>query len=69
MEHGGVEEVLHPQAEPPRPIGVGGTDPTPGRAHGRAAQTRLVRPVQGHVVRHDHVRAATDPDTADVDTP
>ena len=32
-----------------------------------AAQSRLVRPVQGHVVRHDHVRAAADPDPADVD--
>ena len=32
-----------------------------------AAQARLVRPVQGHVVRHDHVRTATDPDPRDVD--
>ena len=33
----------------------------------RVAQSRLVGDVEGHVVRHDHVRAAADPDAGDVD--
>ena len=32
-----------------------------------SAEPRLVRPVEGDVVRHDHVRAAADADAGDVD--
>ena len=45
----------------------GGPDPAPRRAHLRAAEPDLVGPVEGHVVRHDHVRAAADPHPRDVD--
>ena len=62
-----VAQVLHPQPEPPGAVAVGGPDPAPRRAHLRAAQPDLVGPVEGHVVRHDHVRAAADPDPRDVD--
>ena len=62
-----VEQVLHAQAEPPGAVAVGRADAAAGRADLRAAEARLVRPVEGDVVRHDHVRAAADPDAADVD--
>ncbi len=62
-----VEEVLHPQAEPPCPVAVGRPDATPRRADLAGAQSRLVGDVERHVVRHDHVRAAADPDARDVD--
>ena len=62
-----VEQVLHAQPEPPRAVAVGRPDPAAGRADLGAAEPRLVRLVERHVVRHDHVRAPADPDPADVD--
>ena len=62
-----VEQVLHAQAEPPGAVAVGRPDAAAGRADLGAAEAGLVRPVEGDVVRHDHVRAAADPDAADVD--
>ena len=53
--------------EAPGPVAVRRPDPAPGRAHLRAVEARLVGDVQGHVVRHDHVRAAADPHATDVD--
>ncbi len=64
-----IEQVLHPKAEPPRPIAVRRPDPSPRRADLRVAQARLVRPVESDVVRHDHVRAAADSNAGDVDAP
>ena len=62
-----IEQVFHAQAQPPGTIRVRRPDAAPGRPDGRGRQTRLVRLVQREVVRHDHVRAATDPDAGDVD--
>ena len=59
-----VEQVLHPQPDAPRPIAVRRPDPPPRRADLGAVEAGLVRPVQGHVVRHDHVGRAADPDPA-----
>ena len=57
-----IEQVLHAQPQSPRPVAIRRADATSRRPHLRARQPRLVRLIQGHVVRHDHVRAATDPD-------
>ena len=62
-----IEQVLHAQAEAPGTVAVGRPDAPPGRADRVAAEARLVGPVEGDVVRHDHVRAAADPHAADVD--
>ena len=62
-----IAQVLHPQPEAPGAVAVRGPDAAPRRAHLRATEPDLVRPVEGHVVRHDHVRAAADPDPRDVD--
>ncbi len=66
-EHGRVEQVLHPQAQPPGAVGVGRPDAAPGRPHLGAVEPRLVGPVEREVVRHDHVRAPADADPAHVD--
>ena len=57
-----IEEVVHPEPDAPRAVAVGRADAAPRRPDLRAVEPRLVRPVEGHVVRHDHVRAAADPD-------
>ena len=57
-----VEQVLHPEADAPGAVAVGRPDAAAGRADLGAGEAGLVRPVEGHVVRHDHVRAAADPD-------
>ena len=62
-----VEEVFHAEANPPGPIAVRRSNAAPGRANLRVAEPRLVADVQGHVVRHDHVRAAAHPDAGDID--
>jgi hypothetical protein len=62
-----IEQIFHPQPEPPGAVAVRRADPAPGRAHLRVGEARFVRLVEGHVVRHDHVRAAADPHAADVD--
>ncbi len=64
-----VEQVLHPEAEARRPVGIGGSDPAVRRPDLLAVESRLHRPVQGDVVRHDHVGVATDPDLGGVDAP
>ena len=53
--------------EAPGPVAVRRPDPAPGRAHLRPAQADLVRLIERHVVRHDHVRAAAHADLRDVD--
>ena len=68
-QHGRVEEVLHAQAQPPGPIAVAGPDPPTSRSDLGVAEPGLVGDVERHVVRHDHVGAATDPDARDVDAP
>ena len=68
-EHRPIEEVLHPQPDPPGPVAVGRPDAAAGRADLRPAEAGLVAPVEGDVVRHDHVGAAADLDLRDVDAP
>ena len=62
-----IEQVLHAQTEPPRPIAIGRADAATGGADGGARQPRLVGLIERDVVRHDHVRAAADPHARDVD--
>ena len=62
-----VEEVLHAQADPPGTIAVGRPDPATGRADLGRREPVLVALIERDVVRHDHVRAAADPDAGDVD--
>ena len=62
-----VEQVFHPQPDPQRPVGVGRADPPPRRPDLAVAEAGLHRPVQGHVVRHDHVRRAAHPNPRHVD--
>ena len=66
-EDGAVEQVLHPQAQPPGAVAVRRADPAACRAHLRVGEPGLVRLVEGEVVRHDHVRAAADAHPAHVD--
>ena len=63
----GVEEVLDPQADPGRLVGVGGADAALGRAQRVLAEEALGHPVQLLVVRHDQVRVAADDEPAGVD--
>ena len=51
-----VEQVLDPDAEPQRLVGVGEADPPSRRADRVLPQFRLARGVEQHVVRHDQVR-------------
>ena len=53
--------------EAPRPVAVRRPDAASRRPDLRPGQPRLVRLVEGHVVRHDHVRAAADPDAVGAD--
>ncbi len=64
-----VEQVLHPEADAPGPIGIGRADPPPRRADLAVAEPRFHGPVEGDVVRHDHVGRGADADAARVDPP
>ena len=62
-----VEQVAHADAGAPRPVGVGGADAATRGAQLRAREAGLGGPVEGDVVRHDHVRRAADADARGVD--
>ena len=62
-----IEQVLHAQPDAPCSIGVRRPDAPARGADLRPVEPRLVGPVQGHVVGHDHVGAAADADPRDVD--
>ena len=63
----GVEEVLDPEPDTGRLVGVGGADAALGRPEGVLAQEALRHPVQLLVVRHDQVGVAADHQPARVD--
>jgi hypothetical protein len=62
-----VEEVLHPKAEPPGTIAIRRADASTRRPHRGIGEACLVAAVEGHVVRHDHVRAPADAHARDID--
>ena len=62
-----VEQVLDPDPEPQRLVGVAGADPPAGRAQRELAQLQLAGGVEQHVVGHDQVRVGRDLQVADVD--
>ena len=53
----GIQQVLHPQPDPPGPVGVGRSDAAVGRAEGLVPQSCLEGPVERQMVGQDHVRA------------
>ena len=53
--------------DPPGTVAVGRADAPTGGPDRRLGEARLVAAVERDVVRHDHVRAAADPDARDVD--
>ena len=63
----GVEEVLDPEADPGRLVGVGRADAALGRPQGVLAQEALGHPVELLVVRHDQVGVAAHHQAAGVD--
>jgi hypothetical protein len=63
----GVEEVLDPDPQPRRLVGVAGADPAPRGADLELSELLLARRVEQHVVGHDHVRVGGDAQPADVD--
>ena len=63
----GVEEVLDPEADPGRLVGVGRPDAALGRAQSVLPQEALGHAVELLVVRHDQVGVAADDETAGVD--
>ena len=65
----GVEEVLDPQADPRRLVGVRRADAPLGRAEGVLAEKALGHPIELLVVRHDQVGVAAHDQPADVDAP
>jgi hypothetical protein len=66
-EHLPVEQVLHAEPDAPGAVAVCRPDPPPRGPDLRAVEPNLVRPIQGHVVRHDHVRAPAHADAPHVD--
>ena len=63
----GVEEVLDPDADAGRLVGVRGADAALGRPQRVLAEEALGHPVELLVVRHDQVRIATHDEAAGVD--
>ena len=57
----GIEQVLDPDPEPCRLVGVRGTDPTARRPDLQLAEPLLARAVDDDVPGHDQVRVAGDP--------
>ena len=64
-----VEQVLDPQADPRRLVGVGGADAALGGAELAAAEAALGEPVDLLVVREDQVGVAADLQARRVDAP
>ncbi len=64
-----VEEILHPDAEPHRLVGVGRADAALGRAELRLAEMTLVKGVELLVVREDQVGVARHLEAGAVDAP
>ena len=64
-----VEQVLHPQPDAHRPVGVGGPDAPLGGAQLRPAEVALMEGVQLLVVGHDQVGVARQTHRAAVDAP
>jgi hypothetical protein len=63
-----VEEVLDPEPDAGRLVGVGRADTALGRPQGVLAQEALGHPVQLLVVRHDQMGVAADDQPAGVDS-
>jgi len=57
-----VEQILHADADAPRPVGVRRPDAAARRPHRRLRESSLHRAVKGDVVRHDHVGVLADAD-------
>ena len=64
-----VEQVLDADPQARGLVGVAGADAAAGRADLQAAEFRLSREVQEHVVGHDQVRVGGDAQAADVHAP
>ena len=64
-----VEQVLNPNPQPGRLVGVARADPAPGGADLQLPELRLAGVVEHHVVRHDQVRVRRDPQRSRVDAP
>ena len=62
-----VQQVLHPDAEPGRLVGVAGPDPAARGADLQLAQLGLARVVEQGVVGHDQVRVGADAQAREVD--
>ena len=62
-----IEQVLHPQADPHRPVGVGRADAAAGGAEAVLAEVALVQGIELLVVRQDQVRVARHLEPAAVD--
>ena len=62
-----VEQVLHPDPQPRRLVGVRRADAAPGRPDLELAELRLPGVVEEHVVGHDQVRVGADAQARQVD--